>query len=93
MRLGINIESEGALHYDLHNRRTLRWTKGFGLCRCLSGRLYLHPDECIDCAACEPVCPVTAIFAEDAVPAQWTEYIEKNYEYFKNVDPSELKRK
>jgi formate hydrogenlyase subunit 6/NADH:ubiquinone oxidoreductase subunit I len=54
---------------------------------------YISPDECIDCAACEPVCPVTAIFAEDAVPAQWAEYIEKNYEYFKNVDPSELKRK
>ena len=54
---------------------------------------YISPDECIDCAACEPVCPVTAIFAEDAVPPEWQEYIEKNYEYFKNVDPSELKRK
>ena len=44
---------------------------------------YISPDECIDCAACEPVCPVTAIFAEDAVPPEWQEYIEKNYEYFK----------
>jgi NAD-dependent dihydropyrimidine dehydrogenase PreA subunit len=26
--------------------------------------LYIDPDECIDCGACEPVCPVTAIFAE-----------------------------
>jgi NAD-dependent dihydropyrimidine dehydrogenase PreA subunit len=26
--------------------------------------LYIHPDECIDCGACEPVCPVKAIFAE-----------------------------
>src|SRR3989441_3598823 len=27
--------------------------------------LYIHPDECIDCGACEPECPVKAIFAED----------------------------
>jgi ferredoxin len=26
--------------------------------------LYIHPEECIDCGACEPVCPVKAIFAE-----------------------------
>ena len=35
----------------------------------------------------------TAIFAEDAVPPQWAEYIQKNYDYFKTTDPSELKRK
>ena len=35
-------------------------------------KLYIDPDECIDCGACEPVCPVTAIFAEDDVPEQWT---------------------
>jgi NAD-dependent dihydropyrimidine dehydrogenase PreA subunit len=33
--------------------------------------LYIHPDECIDCGACEPVCPVKAIFAEDETPANW----------------------
>src|SRR5205085_1852520 len=27
--------------------------------------LYIQPDECVDCGACEPVCPVTAIFYED----------------------------
>ncbi|MCW2620616.1 MAG: Ferredoxin [Frankiales bacterium] len=26
--------------------------------------LYIHPDECIDCGACEVVCPTTAIFSE-----------------------------
>ena len=26
---------------------------------------YIHPDECVDCGACEPVCPVTAIFHEE----------------------------
>ena len=31
--------------------------------------LYIQPDECVDCDACVPVCPVTAIFTEDDVPA------------------------
>ena len=55
--------------------------------------LVIDPDECIDCAACEPVCPVNAIFAEDAVPSNWSEYVAKNYDYFKNVDASDLQRK
>src|SRR5450755_2002968 len=33
--------------------------------------LYIHPDECVDCGACEPVCPVEAIYHEDDVPGQW----------------------
>jgi NAD-dependent dihydropyrimidine dehydrogenase PreA subunit len=36
--------------------------------------LYIHPDECIDCGACEPVCPVEAIFYEDDLPKRWAEY-------------------
>ena len=42
---------------------------------------YINPDECIDCAACEPVCPVTAIFVEDAVPEQWKRFIDLNYKF------------
>ena len=30
--------------------------------------LFIHPDECVDCGACEPVCPVEAIYYEDDVP-------------------------
>ncbi|MBI2822892.1 MAG: ferredoxin family protein [Acidobacteria bacterium] len=45
--------------------------------------LYIHPDECIDCGACEPVCPVTAIFPEDEVPDKWRDFIETNRNYFK----------
>ena len=30
--------------------------------------LVIHPDECIDCALCEPECPVDAIFSEDELP-------------------------
>ena len=40
--------------------------------------LYIKPDECIDCGACEPVCPVTAIFAEDDLPDSGKAYIEIN---------------
>ena len=39
--------------------------------------LYIHPDECVDCGACEPVCPVEAIFYEDDVPEQWKDYTER----------------
>ena len=42
---------------------------------------YINPEECIDCAACEPVCPVAAIFAEDAVPADQQEYIAINRDF------------
>ena len=30
--------------------------------------LYIQPDECVDCGACEPVCPVEAIYYEDDTP-------------------------
>jgi NAD-dependent dihydropyrimidine dehydrogenase PreA subunit len=39
-------------------------------------KLYIHPDECIDCGACEPECPVNAIFEQSAVPPEWEEFIE-----------------
>ncbi len=32
--------------------------------------LFIDPDECIDCGACEPECPVNAIFPEDSLPAE-----------------------
>ena len=45
--------------------------------------LYIHPDECIDCGACVPACPVQAIFALDETPEQWTSFITRNAEYYK----------
>jgi NAD-dependent dihydropyrimidine dehydrogenase PreA subunit len=47
--------------------------------------LYIHPDECVDCGACEPVCPVEAIFYEDDVPAQWKDFTAANYEFFEGL--------
>jgi NAD-dependent dihydropyrimidine dehydrogenase PreA subunit len=46
--------------------------------------LYINPEECIDCGACEPACPVSAIFEESAVPANERQYIQVNADYFKN---------
>ena len=43
--------------------------------------LYIDPEECIDCGACEPECPVEAIFPEDAVPDKWEPFIKINYAY------------
>ena len=43
---------------------------------------YIHPEECIDCGACESECPVEAIFTDTDVPAEWTSFIEKNYKHF-----------
>jgi len=42
--------------------------------------LVIHPDECIDCALCEPECPVNAIFADDEVPEDQVPFIELNAE-------------
>ena len=44
---------------------------------------YIDPGECIDCGACEPVCPVSAIFEEGAVPREWRAYIGLNADYFR----------
>ena len=33
-----------------------------------SRSLYINPNECVDCGACEPVCPTEAIFYEDDLP-------------------------
>jgi NAD-dependent dihydropyrimidine dehydrogenase PreA subunit len=49
--------------------------------------LYIHPDECIDCGACEPECPVTAIFPEEDVPAAQQQYIQINRDVFKSETP------
>jgi ferredoxin len=44
--------------------------------------LYIHPDECIDCGACVPACPVAAIYdSPDSTPASQKALIEANAIY------------
>jgi ferredoxin len=44
-------------------------------------KLYIDPVECIDCGACVPVCPVSAIFALDDLPEKWRHYAEIDASY------------
>lgn len=45
--------------------------------------LAINPDECIDCALCEPECPANAIFSEDDLPADQVQYTALNAELSK----------
>ena len=47
--------------------------------------LYIQPDECVDCGACEPVCPVEAIYYEDDIPSAWKEFGKANSEFFVEI--------
>ncbi len=47
-------------------------------------KMYIDPDECIDCGACEPECPVEAIFAEDELPEPWAGYFDAEKLWFDN---------
>ncbi len=44
---------------------------------------YIDPDICIDCGACQPVCPVNAIYPGDEVPPSQQHQIQINAEFFK----------
>ena len=44
--------------------------------------LYIDPVECIDCGACVPVCPVSAIFVLDDLPEKWKAFTERNAQYY-----------
>ena len=47
--------------------------------------LYIHPDECVDCGACEPVYPMEAIYYEDDVPSDQAEYYDINVTFFDEI--------
>ena len=48
--------------------------------------LVIDSEECIDCAACEPECPVEAIFPEKALPEKWEPFVRINYAYGEGLD-------
>jgi ferredoxin len=45
-------------------------------------QLFINPQECIDCGACEPECPVEAIFEESALPAEWKHFTATNAAFY-----------
>lgn len=47
--------------------------------------LYINPNECVDCGACEPVCPTEAIFYEDDLPEEWEWYKDAAVNFFAEV--------
>ncbi|OEU86857.1 (4Fe-4S)-binding protein [Streptomyces abyssalis] len=50
-------------------------------------KLYINGKECIDCGACEPVCPVEAISQDRRVPEEQQEFIEDNKTFFTETLP------
>ena len=52
--------------------------------------LYIHPDECVDCGACEPVCPVEAIYYDEDVPEDQAEFTAANADFFNDIDDADL---
>ncbi len=53
-------------------------------------QLYIHPEECIDCGACEPECPWGAIFEEMAAPEVFQEDIQLNYAIMEQMENFEV---
>src|SRR4026207_868517 len=51
-------------------------------------KLFIDPNECIDCGACEPECPVNAIFPEDQLPAEWAHYTQTDATWFTDRAPA-----
>lgn len=54
--------------------------------------LVIHPDECIDCALCEPECPEKAIYRDTDVPAEQAAFVDLNRELATQWQPI-IKRK
>jgi ferredoxin len=48
--------------------------------------LVIDAEECIDCGACEPECPVEAIFPEDALPEKWEPFVRINAAFNESMD-------
>src|SRR5437899_12831248 len=55
-------------------------------------QLYIHPDECIDCGACEPECPWQAIYEEVAVPDVCKDDTKLNYDMMERTSEFQVKK-
>jgi ferredoxin len=54
------------------------------------GMLMIHPDECINCGACETECPVEAIYEDTGVPEEWKDFVKFNEEETSLLGDDEL---
>lgn len=45
-------------------------------------QLFIDADECICCACCVPVCPVSAIYTEEDLPEKWKHYKQRNIDFY-----------
>jgi ferredoxin len=55
--------------------------------------LVINPDECIDCALCEPECPIGAIKDKREVPADQQAFIALNAELAKHENWGRISEK
>jgi NAD-dependent dihydropyrimidine dehydrogenase PreA subunit len=56
-------------------------------------KLYINPEECIDCGACEPVCPVEAIYAEFDLPGKWQPYADIDALWYRDREAARARLK
>jgi NAD-dependent dihydropyrimidine dehydrogenase PreA subunit len=57
----------------------------------LDRKLYIDPDECIDCGACESICPVEAIYPEFDLPWGWESYADIDALWFRDKEAARAK--
>jgi NAD-dependent dihydropyrimidine dehydrogenase PreA subunit len=50
-----------------------------------SDQLFIDPDACIDCNMCTDECPVSAIFRDSDLPAEWQSFLDKNAAHFRHT--------
>jgi ferredoxin len=47
-----------------------------------AAQLYIDPGDCIDCGACVPACPASAIFHADDLEEKWKKYADINANFY-----------
>ena len=63
-----------------HASKNARWTASTRASACS-----ISTPTSAYCGACEPVCPVEAIYYEDDVPEQWKDYYKVNVDFFEEL--------
>jgi ferredoxin len=48
-------------------------------------KLYIDPDNCIDCAACQSACPNAAIFPADRLPPAWMDFAWTDMAWYRDM--------